>query len=183
MRRVLSVLAAIALSIPALAGELAGVTLPDSVSAGDTTLVLNGMGLRKKAIFKVYVGALYLPAKSGDAAAVIALDAPKRMVMHFLRDVDGTAVADAWKEGFANNSAAKLPALQQRLDNFASLWSDVKTGDEVTMTYVPAVGLKLAIRGKEVGLIVGKDFADAVMACWLGDKPPSEDLKNGVLGR
>ena len=59
----------------------------------------------------------------------------------------------------------------------------MKTGDEVTMTYVPAVGLKLAIRGKEVGLIQGKDFADAVMACWLGDKPPSEDLKSGVLGR
>lgn len=183
MRRVLSVLAAMALSLPALAGELAGVTMPDTAKVGDTTLVLNGLGLRKKAIFKVYVGALYLPAKATDAAAVIALDAPKRMVMHFLRDVGGSAVAEAWKDGFANNSAAKLPTLQQRLDDFSGMWSDVETGDEVELTYVPAVGLKLAIRGKEVGLIVGKDFADAIFACWLGDKPPSADLKNGVLGR
>ena len=45
---------------PALARELAGVSLPDTLSAGDKALKLNGLGLRKKAIFKVYVGGLYL---------------------------------------------------------------------------------------------------------------------------
>ena len=35
-----------------------GVTLPGSVQAGGQTLVLNGVALRKKAIFKVYVAGL-----------------------------------------------------------------------------------------------------------------------------
>ena len=28
----------------------------------------------------------------------------------------------------------------------------------------------------------GKGFADAVFAIWLGPKPPSENLKKGLLG-
>ena len=48
------------LGTTALAGELAGVTLPDTLKAGEKTLKLNGLGLRKKAVFKVYVGGLYL---------------------------------------------------------------------------------------------------------------------------
>jgi len=183
MRRVLLTLAAIVLSVPGFAGSLVGVTLPDSVSVNGKDLVLNGMGLRKKAIFKVYVGALYLPAKSGDADAVIKLDEPKRMVMHFVRDVGRDKIAEGWKEGFANNSPASLVMLQQRLDEFAGLWADMADGDEAQMTYVPGTGLKLEIRGKEVGLIQGKQFADAVVACWLGPHPPSEDLKTGVLGK
>ena len=42
------------------AASLAGVTLPDTVQVGSTTLVLNGMGLRTKFMVKVYVAGLYL---------------------------------------------------------------------------------------------------------------------------
>ena len=53
----------------AQAKELAGVTMPDTLSVGGKTLKLNGLGLRKKAIVKVYVGGLYLETPSKDAAA------------------------------------------------------------------------------------------------------------------
>src|SRR5262249_60989392 len=54
------------LSLHALAAELAGATLPDTLKAGEKTLKLNGLGLRKKAVFKVYVGGLYLESPSKD---------------------------------------------------------------------------------------------------------------------
>ena len=65
---VMVMLALSMLGTPTLAAELAGATLPDTLSAGDKTLRLNGMGLRKKAMFKVYVGGLYLESPSKDAA-------------------------------------------------------------------------------------------------------------------
>jgi hypothetical protein len=170
-------------AVPAWGGELAGVKVPDSVDVAGTKLVLNGLGLRKKAIFKVYVGALYLPAKSSDPAAILALEAPKRMEMHFVRSVGREKIADGWREGFANNSGAKLAELQQRLDEFAAKWPDMKDGDAAVMTYTGGGLLTLEIAGKEVGVFRGKDFADAVLACWLGPKPPSEDFKNGLLGK
>ena len=54
--------------------ELAGVKLPDSAQVGNTSLQLNGAGIRTKLIFKVYVGALYLPQKQTSADAIIADD-------------------------------------------------------------------------------------------------------------
>ena len=41
--------------------KIGGKSLPDTMTLGDTELVLNGAGLRKKLVIKVYAGALYLP--------------------------------------------------------------------------------------------------------------------------
>jgi hypothetical protein len=174
---------ALALAMPVWAGVLAGVTLPDTISVGEKSLTLNGMGLRKKAIFKVYVGALYLTGKAPDPAAIIAAEAPWRMVMHFLRDVEAAKVAEAWKEGVTNNSPAALPAVKDRLEEFCSRWQDMEEGKEAVMTFVPGTGTRLEIAGKELAVIAGEDFADALLSVWLGPAPPSEELKAGVLGK
>jgi len=57
------------LSCFAIGGEVSGVTLPDTVAFEGKTLKLNGMGLRKKVVFKVYVAGLYLETPTKDAAA------------------------------------------------------------------------------------------------------------------
>jgi len=66
---VLVIVAASTLDTAALAGELEGAPLADTLKAGEKTLKLNGLGLRKKAMFKVYVGGLYLESPSKDAGA------------------------------------------------------------------------------------------------------------------
>ena len=50
----------LALGSAAPAAELAGVTMPDTDTVEGKTLKLNGLGLRKKMVFKVYVAGLYL---------------------------------------------------------------------------------------------------------------------------
>ena len=32
-----------------------------------------------------------------------------------------------------------------------------------------------------IGATKGKEFADVIFALWLGPKPPSDDLKKGML--
>jgi hypothetical protein len=167
---------------PALAKDVAGVNVAESAAVGDAKLVLNGAGLRSKAIFKVYVGSLYVVTPSKDPKKLLASDTARRQVMHFLRDVDATAIVGAWREGFTAN--APNPALQSRLDTFCTYWTNVKEGDVAAMTYVPGTGTTLTINGKARGAPVpGKDFADAVLLGWIGPTPPSDDLKNGVLGK
>ena len=84
-------------STPALAGTLEGVTLPDIASVGGSQLVLNGMGLREKYFLDIYVGGLYLPAKTTDAARAIGDDVPKRIVMHMVRDIPGERLAQTMR--------------------------------------------------------------------------------------
>ncbi len=174
--------------LPAVAGTLEGVNLPDTVTVDGTTLQLNGMGVRIKSVafikVKVYVAGLYLPAKSKDAGAILAADEPRRLVMHFLyKEVEADKLVEAWREGFANNSGASLSALKDRLDTFCALWPAMKSGETAVLTYLPGTGTKVEIKGKEVGVIPGKDFADATFAIWLGPKPPNPELKKGLLGQ
>ena len=182
MHSVVVVSALMLAAAPLLAKDVAGVNVAESASVGEQKLVLNGAGLRSKAIFKVYVGSLYVVTPSKDAQKILASDTPRRQVMHFLRDVDAAAIVGAWREGFTAN--APNAALQTRLDAFCGYWKDVKEGDEAAMTYVPGTGTTLTINGKARGApVAGKDFADAVLLGWVGPKPPSDELKNGVLGK
>lgn len=178
---VLLVSTASPLGTTALAGELAGITLPDTLKTGDKTLKLNGLGLRKKAVFKVYVGGLYLESPSKDAAEIVASDHAKAIRMHFLRDLTKAQLVEAFQEGFEANvkdGAAQKPAFEKML----ALVPDVKEGTTMTFTYLPGKGTTLSAGSKELGAFEGKGFADAVFSIWLGPKPPSEDLKKGMLG-
>jgi len=164
-----------------LAAELAGATLPDTLSAGDKTLKLNGLGLRKKAMFKVYVGGLYLESPSKDAGGILASDQARAIRMHFLRDLKKAQLVEAFQEGFEAN--AKDKAGQKTVfDKMLALVPDVKEGETLTFTYVPGKGTTLRVGDKDLGAFEGKGFADAVLSIWLGPRPPSEDLKKGMLG-
>jgi hypothetical protein len=52
----------------------------------------------------------------------------------------------------------------------------------MTFAYLPGKGTTLSAGAKELGVFEGKGFADAVFSIWLGPKPPSDDLKKGMLG-
>ncbi|MDX1374177.1 MAG: chalcone isomerase family protein [Burkholderiales bacterium] len=180
------------LMIPAamLAGAAAqaksceGVTFPDQVQAGGAALALNGLGLRKATILKVkvYVGALYLPQASKDAGAILKANAPKRLVLHFVRDVGGDDLSKGWDEGFENNAGSALAELKPRIESFKAMMTDVKKGDTLAMTHKPGAGVEVAVKGASKGTIKGDDFARALFAIWLGKNPPNEDLKSGLLG-
>ena len=92
------------LAAPVLAGVLAGITLPDTLQIDEQTLVLNGMALRKKVIFKVYVAGLYLPAKEKNSETILAADQTRCTVMHFLRSVSPKQVNEAWYDGLEANT-------------------------------------------------------------------------------
>lgn len=183
MRILYAALLSLLLAIPAGAGTLAGVTLPDKAEVKGQTLVLNGMGLRKKFVIKVYVGGLYLPQKEKSAAKVLGADAPRRMVLHFIYDVSKDQMCEAWNEGLEANTP-NAPADVKKA--FATLcdWMDgVGKGNKLAMTYLPGEGTTVEINGKAKGTLPGKAVADAILGTWIGPDPaPGEDFKKAVLG-
>jgi len=104
MTRMATLWIALLAAAPAGGREVSGVEVPGSYAVGGESLELNGAGLRKKFIFKVYVGALYLKERSSDAASILAADAPWAVRMTFLRDVTRSQLMGAFREGFENNS-------------------------------------------------------------------------------
>ncbi|HEY1252847.1 MAG TPA: chalcone isomerase family protein [Thermoanaerobaculia bacterium] len=164
------------------AADVAGVQVPETVTAEGKTLKLNGAGLRKKLLFKVYVAALYLETPSKDGAAVVSSSEVKSMRLSILRSLKGSQVGEAISEGFERNSKDQLPKLQDRLKKLEQMIPDVKEGDEIVFNAVPDKGVHVTVRGTDRGTIEGRDFADALFSVWLGPNPVQEDLKKALLG-
>ena len=165
------------------AATLAGVTLPDTVQVGGTSLVLNGVGLRKKFVVKVYVAGLYLEQKSSDANAIIKAEASKRVVMQFLHGASKSQLADAFDESFKNNSPDATKTMKADIDRLLGALEPVKEGDQMVFTYVPGKGTTLAINGKEKLTIAAPAFGPVLLSVWLGPKPPNADMKKAMLGQ
>ena len=184
MKKTLLASLSLALLLPTLAAasEVAGVRLPETATADGKTLKLNGAGLRKKLMFKVYVAALYVENPSKDAAAVLSATEIKSMRLHILRSLKGAQVTDAISEGFERNSKDQIPKLKPRLDKLGTMIPDVVEGDEIALTWIPDKGTNVTVRGTDRGMIEGRDFADALFAVWLGPNPVQDDLKKALLG-
>ena len=164
--------------------EVAGVLLSESVISESHALVLNGAGIRKKFFIKVYVGALYLPAKLSTVKQILADPGAKRIVMNFLyKEVSAEKLVDGWNEGFAGNSSAnEIKTLQERINKFNSLFTTVHKGDEIRLDYLPGKGTEVRINGTLKGSVPGEDFSRALLKIWLGTKPADDGLKEAMLG-
>jgi hypothetical protein len=186
LRVVLAISMAV-LALPSFAAEIAGVKFADQVRADGAQLVLNGAGLRRKFIFKVYAMALYLPSKAGSAAAAIDAVGPKRIAIGMLRDVDAKTFSDALREGIEDNhSEAQVKAIEARLKQLEAVMQKVgtaKDGMRIWLDWVPGAGTQVSIDGAPAGAaIAGEDFYRALLRIWLGPHAVQDDLKRALLG-
>ncbi len=174
----------LALAVPALAAEVAGVKLQETASVGGKELVLNGAGVRTRMVFKVYVAALYLPAKAADLPAALA-QSTRRVQMTLLRNVGADDLVGALVDGMtANNSAQEMAAVKAQTDQLVSIMKSIgeaKTGDVVALDFADGE-TRVGHNGKAIGAIAGAPFNDALLKIWLGDKPVQADLKKAMLG-
>lgn len=169
---------------PAAAAERAGVAMPDAITVGQKTLLLNGIGLRERTIFKVnvYVAGLYLERRSTSAEEIIRSEQVKRLDVVLLRDVERDDLMEVFREALQRNGA-DMERLAARIARFESCLSDLKEGDSLTFLYVPGAGLTVLLRGRATGTIAGADFAGSLFSIWLGPKPADPSLKNQLLHR
>jgi hypothetical protein len=168
----------------ARAAELGGVKFPDGIVMDGKKLVLNGLGLRDATFLKikVYVAALYLEKKSSDAEAILRSPELKRVEMRFLRDVDAGKMRDAFREAFEANCQPNCEALAPKIRQIQDWVGDIREGEAMEFNFRPGK-VQGVFQGKEKGTVEGTDFASVFLATWLGKKPPTEEVKEGMLGK
>jgi hypothetical protein len=189
MRCLLAVLLFFSLIGPVIAQEISEPRTGTkfAVKDGDTSLL--GVGLRTKTIAKVkvygiglYVGdsalAGPLKGKAGSAEFYHELvngDFKKRVVLKFVRDVSTEQLRDGFRDSLKD-------AGNQR-ERWIDYFSDMHSGQEIIIGWVPGVGLQTKVAGTDKPVINDKAFASAVFAIWLGDKPIEEDVKKDLVAR
>jgi len=179
--------AVFSLSAGAQPVEVEGVKFEPTVQVGGQTLQLNGAGLRKRAIFKVYVAGLYVPQKANSAATLLDQKGPRRVAIQMLRDVSADTFAETLLDGLkANHTQEQLGAMKAQIDalqaNMKAI-GEAKKGNVIHFEFTPESGTRIVLNGEQKGgAIAGEDFFTAVLRVWIGDKPADADLKKGLLG-
>jgi hypothetical protein len=186
-----SLLTAAALTVgalqPALAVEVGGIKLEDSMTVAGKPLVLNGAGIRVKAIFKVYALGLYLTEKKTAVADILSLGGPKRFKIVLMRDLTSEEFGQAFLTGINKNldkeEKAKFVNQLVRLGEVFNEVDGVKKGDTVIGDFIPGTGTTFTINGKSVGApFADPAFYGAILRIWIGANPADSSLKPLLLG-
>ena len=175
---------AMSLASPTMAKKVSGVDLPDSISAGDASLALNGAGLRKKLFIKLYVGGLYLSEASSDAQAIIDADEPMAITLNIKSKLlTRDKMLKALNDGFKNSTGGDTAAIQPQIDQMIEFMGEkIKIGDIFHYVYAPGSGTHMIKNGGSPVVIEGLDFKQALFGIWLADKPAQASLKKAMLG-
>jgi len=162
--------------------KIGGRELPDNMKAGENELTINGAGLRKKVVIKVYAGALYLMEACKDAEKVIEADEPMAVKMHFIyKAVDPSKLIEAWNTGFGKSDISNL---QKEIETFNSYFTEDAVKEDVyDIIYVPEVGTSVYMNNELKGTITGLEFKKAVFSIWLGEETELPKLKKAMLGK
>jgi len=167
--------------------DIAGMKVDESARVSNKELKLNGAGIRVKAIFKVYVAALYLAEKKTTVPEVLDIAGPRRLTLIMLREISSEDFGQSFMTGLNANSdkAEKSKIINQMVkmgEIFASIPS-LKKGDTITTDWIPGSGMVIQVNGKAVGEVLPDiNFFNAYLKIWLGDKPADSSLKQSMLG-
>lgn len=177
----------IAHQAPALALEVAGVKVDESIKVLNTDLKLNGAGVRYKSFFKVYVAALYLTETKTSVQDVLNVPGPRRLTLSMLREVSSEAFGQSFMDGLNKNSTkaekSKIIAQMQKFGEMFATIPELKKGDVVAVEWQPGVGSVCTLNGKRVGDVFPDiAFFNALLKIWLGENPPDANLKRALLG-
>ena len=171
-------LAGLMLSISILAApvDVAGIKLADPIELSGAKLQLNGAGIRYKAVFQVYVAALYMEKKAPTPEEVYAVAGPKRISITLLREIDSNELGKSFTKAFEENAPkAEMSRLIPGLLKMGQVFSDQKkmtTGESFTIDWVPGTGTVISVKGKPQGEPVKEvEFYNALLRIWLGPKP------------
>ena len=169
-----------------LAVESGGAIIPDTMSIDNEELVLNGTGIRKKFGFKVYVGGLYLRAKTMVSQDIINGDEPMAITMTWRRSGPIDKVTDVFADGFKYAAAPNYDGLKPYIDKFLGSVVKAEKQDVWKYLYTPGKGTAVYYNDVLSTTIDGLEFKKALFAVWLletdvftGDK----ELRDGMLGK
>ena len=173
------------LASSAFAAEIEGIKMADTLKGGGQDLLLNGGGKRTKFGMKVYVAALYLKQKGGDAEKIIAADEPMAVKLVITSGlVSSEKMETATREGFENSTKGNIAPIKDKIDAFVNIFkAKITKGDAYDFIYVPGKGVEVYKNGAMSSVIQGLDFKKALFGIWLCDKPAQADLKDKMLGK
>lgn len=169
--------------------EVAGVKYAHNIqSANNTPLILNGVGVRYKAVFKVYTAGLYLTRKASSTETVLSTPGAKRMHIVMLRDINASELGKLFTRGMEDNAPkdefSKSISGTLKMSELFFRIKKLNAGESFSVDWTPGVGTVIHVNGKPATEPIKEpEFFSALVKIWLGQSPADSMLKDALLGK
>ena len=165
--------------------ETAGRTIPDQASIADSVVPLRGADLLNyKWVISLYVAGLYLPKATDTTPAAAVAATPKRLLMHYARDIPREKMVEATDETIGNGlTPEQVTAIAASQKIWNALYPAPRENDVLTFDHLPGGTLVMTLNGKEVGRLTDDAFARALFAIWIGEQPVKKSLRDTLIGK
>lgn len=145
-----------------------------------------GVGVYKRSRHRIALG-LYLAQRKTTPEDVIKLTGAKRVTLKMQQEVESEQLSRSFLNGIRNNvNRAERLRIAPQLLKFGELFSAIPEfhkGDVVNVDWHPgASNTVLTLNGKKIGDFAGREFYDAFLLCFLGERPIDPKMKGTFLG-
>jgi hypothetical protein len=132
----------------------------------------------------LYVGALYLKAKSKEDQKIIDADESMCVKLHIVSGmITSEKMTTAVDEGFQKSTKGNTAPLQSKITQFKAVFAEkINKGDVYDLVYDKSKGTLIYKNSKLLTSIPGLDFKKALFGIWLCSEPADEGLKKKMLG-
>ena len=152
------------------AQKIAGVEVAKTITIENSTLQLNGAGIRSKFFIDLYVGALYLPTKSQDVEVI--LNSSQSVIRLNITSglITAEKMTNAINEGFEGATNGNVARIELQIKAFLALFkAEIQDGDQFTFVANKGVGVTAYKNNQKQATIKGDAFRDALLKIWLGE--------------
>jgi len=162
--------------------ELDGVPVPPTIQVGGKTLYLNGYGERTYSVLgiHIYAASLYLEHLSTDPEEIIQSPETKLLSVRFEHAVNADQAREAWRTGLANNCIAPCHLDPEDVEAFLARVPAMTPGEYFYLEFSQNMAT-VSANGEQIGQISRPQFANAMLATFLGPHPASLELRQELL--
>jgi len=196
-KKIVMILLAMTVSLPVAGADgegykepATGVSFPLVARDG---LVLMGAGVRKKLVFNVYAAALYVAPdglrKRATATTkslnktVRSSGLKRRLLLHFVRNVSGAKVAEAFRDSLVHNmSKEDFAAEEETINEFLGRCPDIKKG-QVFILSTSGSTTKINVGSTHLLTTSSRRLARGLWGSYFGERPICKTLRKNLLSR
>ena len=124
---------------------------------------------------------LYLEHLSTNPEEIIRSPETKLLIVRFEHSVSAEEARKAWHDGLLNNCEAPCHLDPMDVEKFLADVPAMHVGDIYSLLFEQH-GATVMVSGQLIGTISSPQFAEAMLATFLGPNPASPRLKRELLG-
>lgn len=132
----------------------------------------------------MFVGALYLPAKSRNAEAILESKNPIAVKLHIVSSlISSKRLVEAIDDGFQKSMQGNTADIENEINEFKAFFQEkVSKNDVFDFVHEPGLGLAVYKNDHKIGHVDSEDFRVAFFGIWLSETPAMPEMKEAMLG-